>query len=133
MLVKYKAWKHLHGVTMEASSLSLSSVLISHPAQHKQIKRTSTPLSTPQVPPKHPLSTPQVELLIQKMSDSYMSMRDMADVCDIKDLKYFRESYITPALEEGLIERLYPNQPKHPKQQYRLTEAAKEWLKEKVK
>ena len=77
---------------------------------------------------KYPLSTPQVELLIQKMSDSYMTMRDMADVCDIKDLKYFRESYITPALEEGLIERLYPNQPKHPKQQYRLTEAAKEWL-----
>ena len=45
-----------------------------------------------------------------------MSLRDMADVCDIKDLKYFRESYITPALEEGLIEWLYPNQPKHPKQ-----------------
>lgn len=86
-----------------------------------------------QIFPKYPLSTPQVELLIQNMSDSYISMRDMADVCDIKDLKYFRESYITPALEEGLIERLYPNQPKHPKQQYRLTEAAKEWLREKVK
>lgn len=62
------------------------------------------------------------------MGDSYMTMRDMADICGIKDLKYFRESYITPALEEGLIERLYPNQPKHPKQQYRLTEVAKEWL-----
>ena len=82
---------------------------------------------------KYPLSTPQVELLIQRMSDSYMSMRDMANVCDIKDLKYFRESYITPALEEGLIERLYPNQPKHPKQQYRLTKMAKEWLTGKVK
>lgn len=98
----------------------------------KEDKRTTKedkyPLSTPQVPPKHPLSTPQVELLIQKMGDSYMTMRDMADICGIKDLKYFRESYITPALEEGLIERLYPNQPKHPKQQYKLTEAAKEWL-----
>lgn len=61
----------------------------------------------PQVPPKRPLSTPQVELLIQKMSDSYMTMRDIADVCDIKDLKFFRESYITPVLKEGLIERLY--------------------------
>ena len=91
-------------------------------------KENKYPLSTPQVPPMYSLSTPQVELLIQKMGDSYMSMRDIADVCDIKDLKYFRESYITPALEEGLIERLYPNQPKHPKQQYRLTEAAKEWL-----
>ncbi|NPD92190.1 hypothetical protein HPS56_07470 [Prevotella sp. PMUR] len=62
------------------------------------------------------------------MGDSYMSMRDMADVCDIKDLKHFRESYITPALEEGLIERLYPNQPKHPKQKYKLTETAKKRL-----
>ena len=82
---------------------------------------------------KYPLSTPQVELLIQKMEDSDMTMRNMADVCDIKDLKYFRESYITPALEEGLIERLYPNQPKHPKQQYRLTEMAKEWLTSNAK
>lgn len=83
---------------------------------------------------KYPLSPPKkVELLIQKMEDSYMTMRNMADVCDIKDLKCFRERYITPALEEGLIERLYPNQPKHPKQQYRLTEVAKEWLTNNVK
>ena len=74
-----------------------------------------------------------MELLIQKMEDSYMTLRNIADVWDIKDLKYCRESYITPALEEGLIERLYPNQPKHPKQQYRLTEVAKEWLTNNVK
>lgn len=86
--------------------------------------------NTPQAPPKYP---PQVELLIQKMGDSYMTMREMAEVCNIKDLKYFRESYITPALESGMIERLYPNQPKHPKQQYRLTEAAKEWIKNNSK
>lgn len=74
-----------------------------------------------------------MELLIREMSDSYMTMREMADVCGINDLKYFRESYITPALDEGLIERLYPNQPKHPKQQYKLTEAAKGWLTGNVK
>ncbi|WP_367649780.1 Fic family protein [Parabacteroides distasonis] len=28
-------------------------------------------------------------------------------------------------MQEGLIERLYPNQPKHPKQQYRL----QKWLR----
>lgn len=84
-------------------------------------------ISTPQEPHKHPLSTPQVELLIQKMSDSYMTMKEIAELCGIRDLKYFRESYITPALKIGAIERLYPNQPKHPKQKYRLTTAAKEW------
>ena len=35
---------------------------------------------TPQAPPKHLLSTPQVELLIQKMGDSYMTMREMAEI-----------------------------------------------------
>lgn len=82
-----------------------------------------------QVLPKYPSSG----IAHSKMEDSYMTMRNMADVCDIKDLKYFRERYITPALQEGLIERFYPNQPKHPKQQYRLTEVAKEWLTNNVK
>ena len=31
------------------------------------------------------------------------------------------------AIEDGALERLYPNQPKHPKQKYRLTEVAKKW------
>lgn len=88
---------------------------------------------TPQAPLKRPLSTPQVELLIQKMGDSYMTMKEMTEVCNIKDLKYFRESYITPALECGVIERLYPNHPKHLKQQYQLTAAAKEWIKNNSK
>ena len=92
-------------------------------------KQDKYPLSTPQVPPKYPPNTPPVEKLIKKKAETCMNMREMAEVCDIKDLKYFRESYITPALEDGVIERLYPNQPKHPKQQYRLTEVAKEWLK----
>ena len=85
--------------------------------------------STPQAPPK----PPQVESLIQKMGNSYMTMKKMADVCNIKDMKYFRESYITPALESGMIERLYPNHPRHPKQQYRLTKVAKEWIKRNTK
>ncbi len=84
-------------------------------------------LSTPQVPPKYPLSTPQVEMFLEKMGDSYLTMKEIAELCGIKDLKYFRESYMSPALEMGVIERLYPNQPKHPQQKYRLTEKAKEW------
>lgn len=121
-------------VTITFKRPDFKSDIIENDKEDKKItEECKYPLSTPQVPPKHPLSTPQVEFLIQKMEDSYMTMRNMADVCDIKDLKYFRERYITPALQEGLIERLYPNQPKHPKQQYRLTEVAKEWLTNNVK
>ncbi|MGN1214088.1 MAG: Fic family protein [Bacteroidaceae bacterium] len=47
----------------------------------------------------------------------------------MKSAKRFRENYIQPALVEGAIERLYPNQPNHPKQKYRLTDLAKEWKK----
>ncbi|MSB60814.1 hypothetical protein GKD14_17945, partial [Paeniclostridium sordellii] len=105
-------------VTITFKRPDFKSDIIENDKEDKKITEEGKyPLSTPQAPPKHPLSTPQVELLIQKMGDSYMTMRNMADVCDIKDLKYFRESYITSALQEGLIERLYPNQPKHPKQQ----------------
>lgn len=31
------------------------------------------------------------------------------------------------ALEDGAVKLLYPDQPIHPRQKYRLTEAAKEW------
>lgn len=41
----------------------------------------------------------------------------------------FRENYFLPALEDGAIEPMYPEQPNHPKQKYRLTELAKEWVK----
>ena len=123
-------------ITFKRPDFKSGTIKIDHKREDAIQKTDSVeenPSSTPQAPLKYPLSTPQVELLIQKMSDSYMTMREMAEVCNIKDLKYFRESYITPALESGMIERLYPNQPKHPKQQYRLTEAAKEWIKNNSK
>lgn len=86
-------------VTITFKRPDFKSDIIENDKEDKKITEGGKyPLNTPQVPPKHPLSTPQVELLIQKMEDSYMTMRNMADVCDIKDLKYFRESYITPRI-----------------------------------
>ena len=61
------------------------------------------------------------------MSDEYMSMNEIMSSCKMRSLKRFRESYVAPALEEGAIERKYPESPRHPKQQYRLTEKAKAW------
>lgn len=46
----------------------------------------------------------------------------------LNDRKNFLNSYLNPALEAGLVEPLYPNQPKHPKQKYRLTEQGKALL-----
>ncbi len=57
------------------------------------------------------------------MGNSYMTIKEIAELCGIKDLKYFCKSYIAPALEADVIERLYPH-PNHPRQKYRLNEAA---------
>lgn len=83
--------------------------------------------STDQVPPKHRLSTVQVQTVIQSMNDDYISLNDIMDKMEIKHHPTFRDNYLNPALSDGAIERLYPDQPRHPKQKYRLTEAAKEW------
>lgn len=56
-----------------------------------------------------------------------MSALELANLCGLKNIRNFRKYYLNPALADGAIERLYPDQPNHPKQKYRLTEAAKEW------
>ena len=63
------------------------------------------------------------------MTEDYMAINDIMAKMGIKHRPTFRENYLNPALVEGAIERLYPDQPKHPKQKYRLTESAKEWKK----
>lgn len=89
--------------------------------------------STAQVPPKYCPSTVQVEKLISVMDDDFISVQDIMSLCGIVRRKTIQDSYITPALSDGSIERKYPKQPKRPDQMYRLTELAKEWKKNSVK
>ena len=90
--------------------------------------------STSSIPVPHQFSTSSlpVKTLIEKATDDFMTVWQLAELCELKDIRYFRKNYLKPALEEGAIERLYPEQPKHPKQKYRLTEAAKEWKNKKI-
>lgn len=61
------------------------------------------------------------------MGDDFMGLKEIMALFNLSSAKRFREYYLNLALADGAIERLYPDQPKHPKQKYRLTEAAKEW------
>ncbi|MDE5920335.1 MAG: hypothetical protein K2G82_01805, partial [Paramuribaculum sp.] len=74
----------------------------------------------------------QVKLLIDKMGESFYSVKDLINLFGLSDVRKFRKNYIQPALAEGAIERLYPDRPNHPKQKYRLTDAAKDWKKNKI-
>ena len=92
-------------------------------------------LATPQAPRKLSSSTPQVphkfsqhvETLILSFNDEYMTSAEIMGAIGLKDRKSFSELYLNAALSEKAIERKYPNTPRHPRQQYRMTEQAKTW------
>ena len=68
--------------------------------------------------------TKQLRKLMDAMNYEFMSITEIMEACQFKNKERFRENYITPALNAGLIERKYPEQPKHPYQRFRLTEKA---------
>ena len=92
-------------------------------------------IGTPQVPHKQSSNTPQVphkfsqhvETLILYFNDGYMTSAEIMGTIGLKDRKSFSELYLNAALSEKAIERKYPNTPRHPRQQYRMTEQAKTW------
>ncbi|WP_367398772.1 Fic family protein [Segatella copri] len=54
-----------------------------------------------------------------------MTSAEIMGAIGLKDRKSFSELYLNAALSEKAIERKYPNTPRHPRQQYRMTELAK--------
>ncbi len=71
-----------------------------------------TPQDSPQV-------APQVKKLLEVMKGS-MTRDELQLALALKDRKYFREHYLKPALEAGLIEMTIPDKPNSPRQCYRL-------------
>ena len=61
------------------------------------------------------------------INKDYLSIGDIMNLFGLKNRTRFRKEYITPALAEGALEMKYPNTPRHPRQQYRMTEQAKTW------
>ncbi len=59
------------------------------------------------------------------MGENVYSIKKIMELLELKNRSYFSKEYLKPALEAGLLEPIYPAQPKHPKQKYRLTEKGK--------
>lgn len=77
---------------------------------------------TPQAAPH---VTPQVERLMLALVGE-MSRDKLQEEMGILDRKSFRESYLKPALANGLIEMTLPDKPNSPLQRYRLTDKARQ-------
>jgi len=73
-----------------------------------------TPQAAPQV-------TPQVEQLLNVLVGE-MTCGEVQSALGLQDRKSFRERYIVPALEGGLIEMTLPDKPNSRLQKYRLTD-----------
>ena len=75
---------------------------------------TATPQVAPQV-------TPQVKRMLEAMQGE-MTRGQLQSVLDLHDRKSFRERYLQPALQEGLIEMTIPDKPNSRSQKYRLAD-----------
>lgn len=82
----------------------------------------TTDRATPQVTPHvTPQVTPQVLALLTRLSGE-MSRQELMTALGLKDRKHFRDNYLQPALDAGLLEMTIPDKPQSSKQRYRLTE-----------
>ncbi|MDX9767049.1 MAG: Fic family protein [Ectothiorhodospiraceae bacterium] len=81
---------------------------------------TATPQVSPQV-------TPQVGGLLAAIRGE-MGREALQSALGLSDRKSFRERYLRPALDDGLIEMTIPDKPSSRSQKYRLTDKGREWL-----
>lgn len=58
-----------------------------------------------------------------------MSKKEIQEALGLKHGGNFRENYLIPALNIGLIEMKYPQNPNHPRQKYFITDKGKEFFK----
>ena len=76
-----------------------------------------------------PQVTPQVERLLGVFIGEH-NRQELQDFLGLSDRKNFRENYLNPAIEAGLVEWVDPNNPTSSKQRYVLTALGKRLVKE---
>lgn len=76
--------------------------------------------STDQVPHKYHISTTQVKYLWDSMEDSKeYSSSELMSLLGIKNRSHFIKKILQEAVRNEIIEPIYPDQPRHPRQKYR--------------
>ena len=91
----------------------------------------SYPTVTPQSPDSYPTVTPQVGKVLSAIGNQTLSTKDVMEMIGLKDKSNFLELYLYPAIRLDLVEPIYPEKPKHPRQKYRLTEKGLDLIKKK--
>jgi len=93
-----------------------------------------TPQVTPQViqntppvaPQDTPPVTPQVKSLLEVLTEE-LGRTELQEKLGLKDKRNFNELYLNPALEQGFVERKFPDKPNSRLQKYLITEKGKQY------
>lgn len=89
----------------------------------------NAPTVTPQLPDSYPTVAPQVAKVLSVIREQTLSTKEIMSIIGLKDKSNFLELYLYPAVRQNLVEPIYPENPKHPRQKYHLTDKGKKLLK----
>ena len=83
---------------------------------------TSTPASTPSSP-RNLIHTDNelIVRLVKAIGNEQLSIKQMLERVGLKDRMNFIEFNLNPAISEGFVRMLFPDNPHHPHQKYLLT------------
>ena len=59
--------------------------------------------------------------MVCAMGEQACSARELMQICGMKHRPTFLRNYLQPAMDDGLVRMLYPEQPRHPRQKYQLS------------
>jgi fido (protein-threonine AMPylation protein) len=106
----------------EKNELKNRNLLIQLPAELlEKSKESENRTSTEQVPNKYRASTEQENVLLFAIGNEQFTLKQLMGKVGLKHRPTFLENYINPAIKNGLIRALYPENPNHPRQKYLLT------------
>ncbi len=88
-----------------------------------------SPIVTPQLSHSYPTVPQQVQKILSAIGAQTISTREIMGMMGLKDKSNFLEFYLYPAIRQNLVAPIYPDNPKHPRQKYHLTEEGLELLK----
>lgn len=83
---------------------------------------------TQQQPHSNPTVTPQLKKIVGIIGTAILSASEIMGKMSLKDKSNFLDKYLYPAIEQGYVDQLFPETPKHPGQKYLLTPKGKALL-----
>ena len=72
----------------------------------------------------------QVRTLVNIIGHNELTVKAIMESLSLKSRRYVLVNYLHPAISGGWVNRLYPEQPNHPRQKYVLSDKAKKLIKQ---